>query len=215
MNNKYERSSQEYEDTLVNWDGMVSFSNVFVTKFPEPSNAHKLSAGLWNNNGIYLAQAQYGGNMLISISCSTLPDNRTPNEDMNILHSHLSSVAKEHGTASNGYELMRVYNANSLFGDTLIYEITNAARSGNNIPFPLNIGATYPIENGLQSMAMNLIFQRPEANSRVELSILYELPKDYNARPDQDVAGDLHNMLVNMHNEFLSNTYHLTKEYLN
>lgn len=215
MNNTFERSSDEYIDTLVNWEGIVGFQNIFVTKFPEPFNAHTLSSGLWNNNSIYLAQAQYSENMLVSISCSTLPDNRTPNEDMNILYNHLSNVAKQHGKTSNGYELMRVYPAKSLFGDMIVYEITNAAPNGVNGPFPLNIGNTYSLENGLQSMAMNLIFQRPEANSRIELSILYELAKDYQLKSGQDVAADLHKMLTEMHQEFLSNTYQLTKHYLN
>lgn len=206
---QFQRSSKETKLDFPNenWNGIVSFHNVFSTCFLDPQNVDRISSGFWNNNAIYLLQAFYGKSMIVSIACSTLPEGRDPEEDIQLIYKDLLKAADQKGKTPTGYELMTVDLMDTKIGTTIWYGITNVVAEGQNGPLPLNIGASYPIEDGLKSMCLNVVFQRPQAKSRVELSVFYKIPSDFVKKDGQDVAGDLQEMLKNEIEQFFGMTY--------
>lgn len=206
---QFQRSSEETKVDFSNkeWNGFVMFHDVFSTCFLDPQNVDYISSGFWNNNAIYLVQAFYGKSMIVSISCSTLPEGREPEEDIQLIYKDMLRTAKKKGKTSTGHDLMTVDLMDTKIGTTIWYNIINVAAKGQNGPLPLNIGASYPIEDGLKSMCFNVVFQRPQAKSRVELSVFYKIPSDFVKKAGQDVAGDLKQMLKTELEQFFGLTY--------
>lgn len=75
----------------------------------------------------------------------------------------------------------------------------------------LNIGTTYPIKDGLKSMYSHIISQRPQAKSRVEICIFYKIPSDLTTK-DRPDSGFLQKFLQDMIEQFLDDTYVLTRD---
>lgn len=186
----YKLSSKFYEakfdEGKSGWDGRHAFPKVYCLTFPEPASASSMGWGLYNNNAIFYTDLAYrrpSGHIALYVVSSTLPEGRTPEQDIEISYARNAEFARTLPTH------VRLSERTGPLGRTFAYTIRNALEDLTQGPFPLGMSLNSSPDAPLKSLSAHRLFAA--GGSRYEVAGLLYLDAPVGKTGEAAVIAEL------------------------
>ncbi|PKO47328.1 MAG: hypothetical protein CVU29_02645 [Betaproteobacteria bacterium HGW-Betaproteobacteria-22] len=185
------------------WHGKHQFQKVYCATFPTPEKAQELQSAMFNQNAINLSSVDYDGFIRAAIAVSTIPENRTVEEELLRLSNNEKNFIAKSGLNTHMTEFT------TLFGPTIGLRINNMAPGSAQGPFPLARAIFSSPENNIQSMSVHRLFAR--GRDRFEIALLQYVPDGVNPEKQQAMEKHLTALADNLTNSLQECTIQLLK----
>lgn len=172
------------------WDGKHQFQDVYCATFPTPEKAQDLQSVMFNQNAISLSSVDYDGFIRAVIVVSTMPKNRTMEEEVQRLSKNEKDFVAETGVDTHQTEI------STLFGPAIGLRINNMVPGTNNGPFPLARAIFDSTGDIIKSMSVHRLFAYNE--NRFEIATLQYVPEGANPEKQKVMEKQLTTLADNL-----------------
>lgn len=185
------------------WHGEHQFQKVYCATFPTPEKAQELQSAMFNQNAINLSSVDYDGLIRAAIVVSSMPENRTVEEELLRLSNNEKNFIAKSGLDTHMTEFT------TLFGPTIGLRINNMAPGSEKGPFPLARAIFSSPENNIQSMSVHRLFAR--GGDRFEVALLQYVQHGANPEKQQAMEKQLTALADMLTNSLQECTIQLSK----
>jgi hypothetical protein len=185
------------------WDGKHQLQKIYCATFPNPDKAQDLQSVMFNQNAINLSSVDYDDFIRAAIVVSTMPDNRTMEEEVSRLSKNEKNFVAESGLDTHMTEF------STLFGPTIGLRINNMVPGTQNGPFPLARAIFNDTGDAIQSMSVHRLFAYNE--NRFEVALLQYVANGANPEKQQSMEKHLTALADNLMNSLQECTIKLSK----
>jgi hypothetical protein len=165
----FELSGKAYRTTWPNhdWTGKYQFPGVYCLTYPTPESAIDAVEGMFKGGAIHLMNVDYPAGVSLVIVASTIPGNRSADEEVARLAAHQRDIEKQVG------QDFHVTQSQTDFGPSYGFTVRNVVDTTSNGPYPLVFGFSKPPDGLIHTVGVHRVFVR--GPDRFEIAVLQRL----------------------------------------
>jgi hypothetical protein len=174
------------EFVTADWNGRVTFPNVYCLDMPMPTKAKSMRQAFFNSNAIYLIDVPYAENLFAAIAVSTIPAHLSGESAIaSVLENERNNEARAR-SAGFGYSVSEFATD---FGRTVGIVMKNPSAGNSSGPFPLVRSFINNPKQPIVSMSVHRLFAR--GHDRFEVAAIQLAPQPYSESTESEMTTRL------------------------